>query len=590
MTALRTRIRALLVPVADEQGFVASAPVVAVREIFRRFWPDARPYRKQIAIGLLFLVLVPAIEAAEIWMFKLVVDEVLVPQELGPLLYIALAYVGLTLLGGLISFGDDYLAAWVGERFLLNLRTRVFAHVQGLSLHALDRRRLGDLLSRLTSDIQAIESFILSGIGDALSALVRIVIFGGVLLYLDWRLAAASLVLAPLFYVLARWFSKLVKHAAREKRRRGGSLSAVAEESLANAALVQSLNRQDAEVARFRHQGERIVEAELASTRIKSLFSPLIDLIELLGALIVIALGTWALTRGDLTLGGLLVFLAYLTQLYGPIRDLSRLSNTIFAAAAGAERVIELLEERPSVVDRPGAGALADVRGRVELRDVTFRYPGAERDALSGVSLCVQPGETVVIVGPSGAGKSTLARLLLRFDDPLAGSVRLDGSDLRDVTLHSLREHVGLLAQETLLPDVSVREAIAYGRPGASADEIEAAARSAGAHAFVSALPDGYDTPVGQRGRRLSGGQRQRISIARALLRETPVLVLDEPTTGLDAEAKAALLGPLARLVCGRTTIVISHDPEVVAWADRVVTLEDGRVVGADPRSLVLSP
>jgi ATP-binding cassette, subfamily B, bacterial len=359
MTDLRHRIRALLRPDADEQEFVASAPPVAVCEIFRRFWPDARPYRKQIAFGLLFLVLVPAIEAAEIWMFKLVVDDVLVPRELAPLLPIALAYVGLTLLGGLISFGDDYLAAWVGERFLLNLRTRVFAHVQGLSLHALDRRRLGDLLSRLTSDIQAIESFILSGIGEGLSALVRIAIFGGALFLLDWRLAAVSLVVAPLFYFLARSFSRLVKHAAREKRRRSGSLTAVAEESLANASLVQSLNRQAAEVVRFRRQGERIVEAELASTRIRSLFSPLVDLIELVGAMIVIALGTWALTRGDLTLGGLLVFLGYLTQLYGPIRDLSRLSNTIFAAAAGAERVIELLEERPTVVDRPGAAPSA---------------------------------------------------------------------------------------------------------------------------------------------------------------------------------------------------------------------------------------
>ncbi|HWC28301.1 MAG TPA: ATP-binding cassette domain-containing protein, partial [Solirubrobacteraceae bacterium] len=250
----------------------------------------------------------------------------------------------------------------------------------------------------------------------------------------------------------------------------------------------------------------------------------------------------------------------------------------IFAAAAGAERVIELLEERPHVVDRPGATALAHVRGRVELRDVTFRYPGAAHAALDGVSLRVEPGEIVALAGPSGAGKSTLARLLLRFDDPVAGSVLIDGRDLRDVTLRSLREHVGLLAQETLLPDVTVREAIAYGRPDATADEIEAAARAAGAHEFVHALPDGYETPVGQRGRRLSGGQRQRISIARALLRETPVLVLDEPTTGLDAEAKAALLDPLSRLVGGRTTIVVSHDPEVVAWADRVVWIEDGRV------------
>lgn len=259
MTRLKARLRRLLVPVDDGHELVAAAPIVALREICARFWPDARPYRKQIAAGVLLLVLVPAIETAEIWMFKLVVDEVLVPRELAPLVWIALAYLGLTVMGGLLSFGDDYLAAWVGERFLLNLRSRVFAHGQGLSLHTLDRRRLGDLLSRLTSDIQAIEAFLLAGVGNAISALARIVLFGGALLYLQWQLALASLVVGPLFYVAARRFSLLVKHAAREKRRHSGSLSAVAEESLGNAALVQSLNRQADEVDRFRRENERIV-------------------------------------------------------------------------------------------------------------------------------------------------------------------------------------------------------------------------------------------------------------------------------------------------------------------------------------------
>ena len=576
-------LRSLLVPDASGPQLVGAAPAVAVRELLRRFWPDARPYRGRIALGLALAAIVPAIETVEIYLFKLVVDDVLVPGELAPLLPLALAYVGLAVLTGIVSFADGYVAAWVGERFLLGLRTRVFAHVQGLSSHTLDQRRLGDVLQRLTSDVQAIESFVLAGIGDGLSALLRILFFGTALFVLQWQLALVSLLVTPLFFLLARHFSRLSKHAAREKRRRNGTLGAVAEESLANAALVQSLDRGPAEVARFQAEGERIVEAELAATRIRGLFSPLVDLIELLGVLVVITLGTWALAEGELTLGGLLVFLAYLSQLYGPVRDLSSLVNRIFAAAAGAERVLELLDERPTVVERPGAVALGRARGAVAFEDVRFRYPGAGRDALAGVDLVAAPGEMVAIAGPSGAGKSTLARLLLRFDDPAAGAVRLDGHDLRDLTLSSLRANVGLLLQETLLPDVTVREAIAQGRPGASGDAIEAAARAAGAHGFVAALPHGYDTRLGQRGRTLSGGQRQRLAIARALVRDTPVLVLDEPTTGLDAAAKAALLGPLRALADGRTTILVSHDPEVLAWADRVVTITAGRVADEVP-------
>jgi ATP-binding cassette, subfamily B, bacterial len=585
MRRIRSRLHDLLVPAASGTQLVGAAPAVAVRELLRRFWPYARPYRRRFALGLLLAAIVPAIETVEIYLFKLVVDDVLVPGAFAALLPLALAYVGLTVITGIVSFADDYIAAWVGERFLLDLRTRVFAHVQGLSSHTLDRRRLGDLLQRLTSDVQAIESFVLAGIGDGLSAVLRILFFSAALFVIQWQLALVSLVVTPLFFLVARRFSQLSKHAAREKRRRNGSLGAVAEESLANAALVQSLDRGDAEVARFRHEGERIVEAELAATRIRGLFSPLVDLIELLGVLVVITLGTWALSRGELTLGGLLVFLAYLSQMYGPVRELSSLANRIFAAAAGAERVLELLEERPSVVERPGAVVLGRARGEVALRGVRFRYPGAERDAVAGIDLTVGPGETVALAGPSGAGKSTLARLLLRFDDPGGGTVSLDGHDLRDVTLASVRANVGLLLQETLLPDVTVREAIAQGRPGAADDEIEAAARAAGAHAFVAALPDGYDTRLGQRGRTLSGGQRQRLAIARALVRDTPVLVLDEPTTGLDADAKAALLDPLRTLAAGRTTIVVSHDPDVLAWADRVVTIADGRIVTGDART-----
>jgi ABC-type multidrug transport system fused ATPase/permease subunit len=579
VTRLRRRIHRWLVPDAGGPHIVAAAPVVRVREIVRRFWPDLRPYRGWIAVSVLLAMLLPAVATVEIWLFKLVIDDVVVPGDLTPLIWIGLAYLGLLIAGALLSFADDYLAAWVGGRFILNLRTRVFDHVQRLSGGDLDRRRSGDLVTRMTGDVAAIETVALSGITEALSSVFRILFFAGALLYLDWTLAIVALVMAPLFWLVARGFSRLVKGAAREKRRRSGSLSAVTEEGLANAALVQAYNRTDAETARFHREGRGIMEAELASTRIRALFTPLIDMLELIAALAVIGLGTWAVTEGRLTIGGLMVFLAYLTQLMSPVRGLSSLSNSIFSAAAGAERVVELLDERPRVADGPGARDLTGARGVVELDEVTFRYPGTDTPALDRVSLVAHPGETVALVGASGAGKSTLARMLLRFNDPDRGAVRLDGHDLRDLTLASLRRHVAVLLQETLVLHASARENIAIGNPGATDEQIEAAARAAGVHEFITALPRGYDTMLDARGRRLSGGQRQRIAIARALVRDAPVLILDEPSTGLEEDARRALAEPLRALVEGRTAIVISHDFLMVRDADRIVVMDGGRIV-----------
>jgi ABC-type multidrug transport system fused ATPase/permease subunit len=571
-------MRALLVP-SGEGALVAAAPPVPVREILRRFWPDARPYRRWIPLGLVLIAIGAAIETAEIWMFKLVVDEVLVPGELEPLVWIVALYVGFTLLDGLVSFGDDYLATWLAERFLQRMRRRLFSHVQSLSVDVLDRRRLGDLIARLTSDVQAIESFVLSGVADGLSALLRIVFFSGALFYLQWQLALVALVVTPVFLLVAKRFARLIKHASREKRRRSGSLSAVAEESLANQMLVQSSNRQAAELERFERENEGIIEAELASTRIRGLFSPLVDLVELLGVMVVIVLGTIAVTSGDLTIGGLLVFITYLTQLYGPVQDLGSLSNTIFKAAAGAERVLELLDEQPRIVDKPGARRIERARGVVELDGVTFTYPGAAVPALRDVALRAEPGQTLALVGPSGSGKTTIAKLLLRFYDPDGGHVRLDGHDLRDVELASLRRNLSLLLQETLVLHGSVRDNIAFARPDATDEQLRGAAEGAGAAEFIEALPQGYETDLGERGRRLSGGQRQRVAIARALLADAPVLVLDEPSTGLDAEARSALVEPLGRLIRDRTTLVISHDLLTVREADEIVVLEGGGIV-----------
>ena len=576
MRGIANRIRALLAPAVAGHDVVAAAPPVPIRDIFRRFWPYARPYRKWLVLALVLIAVVPAVDTATIWMFKLVIDDVLVPRDFGPFAWIALAYLGLTLLDGVVSFLDDYLSEWVAGRFLLDLRTRFFQHLQDLSLDFFDRRRLGDVLSRLSGDIASIENFVLSGVADAVSYALRIVFFVGALFYLQWDLALVSLVVAPLFWASARRFTRLIKQASREKRRRSGSITAVAEESLSNAALVQAYNRQPTEVERFHRQNVGSFEATMASVRIKALFSPLVDVIELLGAMVVIGMGTWELSNGRLTLGGLLVFLTFLSQLYSPIRGLSRLANTIYSASAGAERIIEFLDEEPSVGDGPIE--LRRAHGEVVFDSVTFGYEGAERPAVEDVSFAVRPGETVALVGASGAGKSTLAKLMLRFYDPSSGAIFLDGWDLRELTLRSLRENVALLLQETLVFDGTVRENIAYGRPGATDAEIVAAARAADAHEFIEALPDGYDTLVGQKGRRLSGGQRQRLAIARAMVRDAPLLVLDEPTTGLDAESTRRVLEPLRRLMEGRATIVISHNLMTVREADEIVVLDGGQV------------
>jgi ATP-binding cassette, subfamily B, bacterial len=352
----------------------------------------------------------------------------------------------------------------------------------------------------------------------------------------------------------------------------------VAEESLSNATLVQAYNRQDPEVERFRRENEGNFVAQMAATRLSALFSPLIDLIELSGVMVVLGLGAYGLSQGRLTLGGLLIFMVYLGGLYRPIRGLSSLLNSFYSASAGAERIIEFLDEEPSVRESKNAVDLGPARGRVEFDAATFGYPGTRKETLLDISFGVAPGEVLALVGPSGAGKSTVVKLLLRFYDPDAGEVRLDGYDLKGLSLRSLRENVAVLLQETLVFDGTIRENIAYGRPDAREKEILRAARAADAHEFIERLPEGYDTVIGQKGRLLSGGQRQRVAIARAMVRDAPVLILDEPTTGLDAASGEKVMTPLRRLMSGRTTIVISHDLSTAREATEILFLEDGRV------------
>ena len=433
-------------------------------------------------------------------------------------------------------------------------------------------------MARLTGDVAEIDSLLITGAVDLLSYLFRITFFVAALLILSWQLALLAFVVTPLFWLASHLFSDRIKQIAREQRRHSGAISAIAEESLATLPLVQAYNREPDEIARFHREGERNVRAQLHLTRLRALFTPLLDLFELAGVLVVIAAGAWQMAQGNLTLGGLLAFSTYLTQLYAPVRGLSQLVTSISAASAGAERVIEVLDQQPTVVDRPLALPLASPHGALSFEAVSFRYPESREPTLEDVSFRVAPGQTLAIVGASGAGKSTIVRLLLRSYDPTAGRVLIDGHDLRDVGVHALRESMAVVLQESLVVSGTIRENIAYGRPEATETEIVQAAQAADAHAFIQALPLGYDTPLGQGGAGLSGGQRQRLAIARALVRDAPILLLDEPTTGLDAAASERILAPLRTVMQGRTTIVISHNLLTVREATEIVVLEGGRI------------
>ncbi|MDQ1652489.1 MAG: ATP-binding cassette, subfamily bacterial [Cryptosporangiaceae bacterium] len=486
--------------------------------------------------------------------------------------------MGLTLAGGAVAGVDRIVGTWLSQRFLVDLRTAVVRHLQTLSPDFFQHSRLGDLLSRMNSDVAAIETFLVSGFADTLTFVLQIVFFTAALFLLQWQLALVSLVVIPLFWLTARFFSGRIKTVSRERQRLAGSIGSVLEQNLGNISLVQAYGQEDAETGRFRHQAERKYRAEMVAARLRALYSPSVDLIELAGVLTVIGTGAWLMSQGQLTIGGLLAFLAYLSQLYGPVRNLGGFVTTAYSASAGAERVAELLDARPAVADRPGAHPLLRPRGRIAFHDVHFSYPGAAGEALAGISFSVAPGQVVAVVGASGAGKSTLAKLLLRFYEPGAGRITYDGVPIGQLTLSSLREGIATLFQETLVFDGTVRENIAYGRPGATDEQVEAAAAAADASAFVAALGDGYDTRVGERGRRLSGGQAQRIAIARAMIRGAPVLLLDEPTSGLDARSADRVAEPFRRLLAGRAAIVISHDLATVREATEILVLDQGRI------------
>lgn len=558
---------------------VVVAPVLSAREVFRRFGPLTRPDRPRLVLAAVLLVLAAGCEAVAVWMFTDIVDAALAVGDLGAFWAPAAMWAGVTVVGAGLVFGGRWWLATAAERFVLRLRDLTFTHLQRLSPDFFEQRRLGDLVARLTGDVDDIEELVSSGMVDTLVSALSLMFFAAAAFYLQWDLALLVLAMMTLLWLLTRRFARRTRRVSRQERAHGGAVSASVEESLANAALVQAYAAEDEQVRQLHAQGLLYLRARLAQARLWASYRPMTDVLETLGILTVLGVGAARIASGGLTVGELLGFAAYLGFLYPPLKNLGQLTLTITSATASSERLADLLDTPPRVTSRPGASNRPARRGRLRMESVDFSYPGTVHHAIRDLSLTAEPGELLLITGASGAGKSSLAKLLLRFYDPSNGSITLDGVDLRDYSLPTLRASVTLLLQETLLMDGTVADNIAFGTKDATPAQIHAAATAAGLDPFIGAQADGYATRVGQRGRRMSGGQRQRIAIARALLRDAPLLVLDEPTTGLDGPAADQILGPLHHLMRTRTTLLISHDLRYAPEADRILVLADGRLV-----------
>ncbi|MEV6170808.1 ABC transporter ATP-binding protein [Streptomyces sp. NPDC051954] len=575
----------------------------SARLAFRSFWPLTKGDRRWIVLICACVIVAALAETGAVLLFGELTDHALQEGSVSAFWGPAGQWLGLSVLGAAIGYVGNSAAVWVAERFVLRLRARVFRHVQGLPPHFFQHHRQGDLVERLTGDVEAIEQMVVSGVVQTVSALFSTVFFFGAALLLRWDLALATFVLAPLFWLAARQFASRIKKASRQERVADGAITSVVEESLGNIVLTQAYNRRRDEEARLDVQAGAWLRASVRGNRLSELYEQLVEVMETICVLAVIGLGAWEISEGRMTLGQLLSFAAFLGYLFPPIRQLGQLGLAVTAATAGAERLLEILDARPAVTDPPPDAPRPPrlIRGVLDVERVWFRYPAQEPDtddesapseferilapgpdaapyALRDLSFTARPGELILITGPSGAGKSTLAKLLPRFYDPALGHIRLDGFPLSAFPLERLREHITLLPQQTLVLHDTIRENIACGRPGATDDDLLRAARDAAAHDFIQALPDGYATLVSPGTAQLSGGQLQRVAIARALLRDSPVLVLDEPTAGLDAVAARQVITPLRRLMAGRTTLLITHDLRLAPDADRILVIDHGRL------------
>jgi subfamily B ATP-binding cassette protein MsbA len=545
--------------------------------------------------GALLVIFVAAMQVALPWPMKIIVDDVLQPLgksgtettpeflglgSLNPLqllLLAASALLVLTVMNAAADYLGTLLLNGVGEKTMATIRADVFVHLQRLSLSFHDRQRLGDLVTRTTTDVDYVRSLMVSMLSVLLPNIFILGFITTICVLVDPTFALIGLAVAPLMFVTVLVYRRRIKSASKEARSKDSDIAAAMSETFASVRVMQTYTSETHHEEAFRFRNDGRMNAGLRVIRLQSMFSPLVDVIAALGTVLVLWIGAQRVLDGTMTLGLLLVFIAYLKAMYSPMKSLAKLTTVISRGQASAERIQEILDTAPAIADEPDAVPAPRLTGGVELRNVSFGYQ--DRDVLHEINLKAEPGSLVAITGPTGAGKSSVVSLIPRLYDTTAGTVLLDGIDIRKLQVPTVRKQISMVLQESILFRGSIYENIAYGCESVSREQVLAAAEAAYVDEFVRDLPLGYDTPVAERGVTLSGGQRQRIAIARALMRDSPIVILDEPTSGLDAISEQYVMQGLDRLMAGRTVIVIAHRLSTLKRADRIYVLDHGRII-----------
>ena len=550
-----------------------------------------RPYWKSLTFAFIAVLGESLSDVLEPWPIKIVIDNVLQSKsppgwvgrfgselfgadKLAILNFAVAAVAGIAVIGAISSYIEKYLTTSVSQWVTHDLRRSLYNHIQRLSLENYDKAQTGDLISRVTSDIGAVQDFINSALLGIVVNVLTLVGMTAVMFYLNWRFTLIALSIAPVLFAVVYSFTRRIKKASRAVRKKESELVSIVEEVLTSVRVVKAFAREDFEVSRFESQSRENVETALEARSIKAKLAPIVEVMVAIGTCLVLGYGARLVLQGQISAGVLIVFLLYLGKMYKPMRELSKMTDTVSKSVVGYERIQEVLDIEARVRDLPRSRRAPHFKGKIEFERVNFAY-GENSPVLKDISFSIEPGQVAAFVGPSGTGKTTIISLIPRFYDPQSGKVKIDGEDIRGYTQKSVREQISFVLQETLLFHASVWDNIAYGRPDATRKQIMRAAKQANADEFIEKLPEGYGTIIGERGATLSGGQRQRIAIARAIIRDKPILILDEPTSGLDSASEQAVLEALNHLMEGKTSIVIAHHLSTIRHADIIFVIKD---------------